>query len=141
MSKELEAIIYRMNHLKNYLVCIDDLDMDVSLHKYIGAEETLSRYDSAENLFEQLKNEGHIFLKITPYMKNGSGKRKVDKPLVINLGETIEKEIQSVALQATPNQPTPNIPVAKGEDLMTSLGLNAPQVFDLFLKTLVSTID
>jgi hypothetical protein len=134
MSKELEAIIYRMNHLKNYLVCIDDLDMDVSLHKYIGTEETLSRYDSAENLFAQLKNSGHVFLKITPYMKNGSGKRKVDKPLVINLSETIEKQIQSVAVEATPNQPTPNIPVPKGEDLMTSLGLNAPQVFDLFLK-------
>lgn len=143
MNGKLDTIIYNINHDKRFLLSIFDQKNNESLYRFYEATRILKEFGSGENLFEHLNANGHHELRISSHLKNGTGKRKIAETFTVNFAPQVQPDpITTVPkVHETPIIPMENpsllpAPIVKSAqpDMLSTLGLGAPQVMELMIR-------
>ncbi len=136
MKGELEIIINKIDTDKRFLLSVFDLQSGLYLYKYYPASRILEEFGTGSNFFENLFSSGNRHLNLSSYRKNGTGKVKDGEPITVNFSEkTDEQQLQPVAQPVQQMQPVQMMQHQNpNNDLLSSFGLNAPQIMDLFIE-------
>lgn len=132
MKGELvNIIINKIDTDKRFLLSVFNLQSGLYLYKHYPATKILEEFGTGANFFEHLFAEGHRYLNLSSYRRNGTGKLNDGEPVTVNFSEDIET--QPVAQPVQQTQPIPMMP-QMNNDMLSGFGLNGAQVMDLFVQ-------